>query len=320
MAKNHRGREPVVRVNDITREEWLEYRRGGIGGSDAATIVGLNPWNSPYSLFCDKMGALPEKEDNEAMRQGRDFEQYVADRWMERTGKVCRRNNTMWRSTRWPWMLADIDREVVGENAGLECKTTSVYAHWDFAAGEINPSYYVQCQHYMAVMGFDRMYLAVLVLNRGFYDFVIERDDTDIAELAAQEGEFWRRIENEDPPPIDGSEPTQKALRALYPEAENDLAIELPCEAGGELERLRQMQDAIKELKAECDAIKNQIMGQMGEAAFAVTPKHTCSWVVRRHKTLDASQLKADHPELYKKYTKTTESRVFSVAKNKEVT
>lgn len=320
MARNYNGREPVVRVNDITREQWLEYRRSGIGGSDAATIVGLNPWNSLYSLFCDKMSALPQKEDNEAMRQGRDFEQYVADRWMERTGKVCRRNNTMWRSTRWPWMLADIDREVVGENAGLECKTTSVYARWDFSAGEISPSYYVQCQHYMAVMGFDRMYLAVLVLNRGFYDFVIERDDADIAELAAQEGAFWQRIENEDPPPIDGSEPTQRALRAMHPEAQNGLAIELPREAGGELQRLEQMQDAIKELQAECDAIKNQIMAQMGAAVLAVTPKHICSWGMRQRKALDTSRLKADHPELYKEYTKTTESRVFAVAKNKEVT
>ena len=177
-------KEKVVCVKDITHDEWLALRRTGIGGSDAATVVGLNPYSSPYYLFCDKRGELAEKEDTEAMRQGRDLEQYVADRWMERTGKKCKRNNYMWRSTKWPFMLADIDREVVGENAGLECKTTSVYNNNDFENGNIQDSYYVQCQHYMAVMGYDRMYLAVLVLNKGFYTYVIERDEEDISHLA----------------------------------------------------------------------------------------------------------------------------------------
>ena len=55
-AKKNARREAVVNVTTITREEWLEYRRSGIGGSDASTIVGLNPFSSPYYLFCDKMG------------------------------------------------------------------------------------------------------------------------------------------------------------------------------------------------------------------------------------------------------------------------
>lgn len=107
--------EKIVDVTKISHDEWLDTRRTGIGGSDSSTIVGLNPYNSPYALYLDKIGDCAEKPDNEAMRQGRDFEQYVADRWMEATGKKCRRNNFMWRSTRWPYMLADIDREIVGE-------------------------------------------------------------------------------------------------------------------------------------------------------------------------------------------------------------
>lgn len=311
--RNREGCQPVVKVTDITRQEWLKYRRTGIGGSDAATIVGLNPWSSPYYLFCDKMGALPEKEDSEAMRQGRDLEQYVADRWMERTGKTCRRNNYMWRSTRWPWMLADIDREIVGENAGLECKTTSVYNRYDLQGGEIPLTYYVQCQHYMAVMGFDRMYLAVLVLNKGFYDFVIERDQEEIEALAAAEEEFWERLRLEEPPPIDGSEATQNAIRAMYPQEDSGFEMVLPITVDEELERLESMQQLIKDLKNQCDGIKNRVMERMGDAALAVTKKRTCSWRTMRRKALDTNRLKAEHPELYKEYTKTTESRVFSV-------
>lgn len=319
MAKRNSGVcEPVVKVSDITREQWLEYRRTGIGGSDASTIVGLNPYSSPYYLFCDKMGALPEKDDTEAMRQGRDLEQYVADRWMERTGKTCRRNNYMWRSTRWPWMLADIDREIVGENAGLECKTTSPYNKHDFAGGEVPLTYYAQCQHYMAVMGFDRMYLAVLVLNRGFYDFVIDRDDDEIEALAAAEGEFWDLLRREEPPPIDGSEATQDALRLMYPEEDGRLSLNLPQSADRDLNRLVQLQGVIKDLKAECDAIKNEMMARMGDAALADTSSKRCSWVTRKKSSIDTKKLKQQFPEIYRQFEKTTEFRVFSVKNKKQ--
>lgn len=311
-------REQVVNVTTITREQWLEYRRSGIGGSDASTIVGLNPYSSPYYLFCDKMGALPEKEDNEAMRQGRDLEQYVANRWMERTGKRVKRNNTMWRSTVWPWMLADIDREVVGENAGLECKTTSVYNKHDFAGGEIPLTYYVQCQHYMAVMGFDRMYLAVLVLNRGFYDFVIERDEEEINSLAAAEGEFWDRLQREEPPELDGSDATMTALKQLYPEEDSGLELTLPSDTASELKQFQHIQEAITDLQSERDAIKARTMARMGEAALAVAQDMTCSWVTRRRTSVDTAALKKECPEIYRKYLKTTEYRVFSVRDRKE--
>lgn len=85
----------IVNCKEISREEWLEYRRAGIGGSDAAVIVGLNPWRSLSELYADKLGLLPDKEDNEQMRIGRDLEEYVARRFCEATGKKVRRNNWM---------------------------------------------------------------------------------------------------------------------------------------------------------------------------------------------------------------------------------
>ena len=237
---------------------------------------------------------------------------------MERTGKRVKRNNTMWRSTIWPWMLADIDREVVGENAGLECKTTSLYNKHDFAGGEIPLTYYVQCQHYMAVMGFDRMYLAVLVLNRGFYDFVIERDEGEIDTLAAAEGEFWERLVNEEPPPLDGSDATMDALKAMHPREDSGLALRLPDEAENDLAQFLHLQEFILDLQAERDAIKARTMAQMGQAALATTRSKACSWVTRKRTGLDTAALKRDYPGVYKQYLKTTEYRVFSVKERKE--
>ena len=104
----------------MDRAKWLEDRRKSIGGSDAAAIIRLNPYATPYMVWADKTGRLPEQEDNEAMRQGRDLEDYVASRWMEKTGKKVRKRNGIIRNPKYPFAHANIDRWVIGENAGLE--------------------------------------------------------------------------------------------------------------------------------------------------------------------------------------------------------
>ncbi len=107
---------------NMTHEEWLQRRKTGIGGSDAGAICGLNPYVSPMGVYLDKISTETTDLDNEAMRQGRDLEEYVARRFMEATGLKVRRSNMMYRNSRYPFMLADVDRFIVGEDAGLECK------------------------------------------------------------------------------------------------------------------------------------------------------------------------------------------------------
>ena len=82
-------KQNLIRVSTkgMAREAWLEARRGSLGGSDAAAVLGVNPYASPYSLWAEKTGRVPEKPDNEAMRLGRDLEDYVVRRWQEKTGK-----------------------------------------------------------------------------------------------------------------------------------------------------------------------------------------------------------------------------------------
>ena len=83
----------LAKTLDMPREQWLELRRQGIGGSDAAAIVGLDRYRSPFDVYADKLGLKKEQPDNEAMRQGRDLEEYVASRFCEQTGKKVRRRN-----------------------------------------------------------------------------------------------------------------------------------------------------------------------------------------------------------------------------------
>lgn len=311
-------RRKVCRVTDITHEQWLEYRRTGIGGSDAATIVGLNQYSSLYTLYNDKLGLIPAKEDNEAMRQGRDFEDYVSRRWMEATGKKVRRNCYMWRNDEHPFMIADIDREVVGENAGLECKTTSAYNKADLEGGEVPLTYYVQCQHYMAVMGFDRMYLAVLVLGVGFYRFTIDRDESEISALIEQEQAFWHLVETKTPPPVDGSDSTADTLAALYP-AETvcgRVALSGACAALlADIEAMKAEQDA---LGRSISKAKAQIQLEIGDAEGGQCDGWRVSWKAQTRNSIDGAALKRDYPEIYQKYSKTTTSRVFRLTKVKE--
>lgn len=129
----------TISTSGMSREEWLRLRKSGIRGSNAGAVCGLNPYASPMSVFRDKVSEGVEAEDNESMRQGRDLEGYVARRFMEATGLKVRRSNQMYRSQEHPFMIADVDRIVVGENAGLECKTPSPTAPASGRTGKSRP-------------------------------------------------------------------------------------------------------------------------------------------------------------------------------------
>ena len=133
----------------MSRSAWLEARRAGIGGSDAAAILGASPWATPLSVWTDKQGLTEEKPDTIAMRFGRDAEEIVAHWFAEDTGKTVARCNAILQHPEHPFMLANIDRQILGERAGLECKTTSAYNRTGFVGGSIPPYFYWQCMYYL---------------------------------------------------------------------------------------------------------------------------------------------------------------------------
>ena len=153
----------LVSTLNMEHSTWLKYRRKGVGGSDAGSICGLNPYSTAIAVFQDKVQQLPEKEDNESMRQGRDLEEYVARRFMEETGKKVRRANAIFYKEEQPFMLANVDRLIVGENAGLECKTASAYSADKWKDGHIPESYGCdrgRCLVYRLCDSWKRIYLA----------------------------------------------------------------------------------------------------------------------------------------------------------------
>ena len=301
----------MVSTAQMPRGEWLELRRTGIGGSDAAAIVGLNAYATPYTVYLDKLGLLPEKEDTEAMRQGRDLEEYVARRFMEKTGKKVRRCNYMIRNPRYPFALADIDFRIVSENAGLECKTTSTLDLAQFNGVEFPGKYYGQCVHYLAVTGADRWYLAVLVLGRGFFVFTLERDEAEIAALMEAEGQFWHRVEERNPPSVTGHDADTEAVGTIWADSANDETVDLL-----DMEPLFRQLGSLEESLAITTALKNQtvnkIKARMQTAGSGVCGPYSCTWKTQQRRSLDMDALREDFPDIpFDDYMRVTKSRPF---------
>lgn len=301
----------------MSRDEWLLHRQKHIGGSDAAAIVGLSPWCSPYTVWADKLGKIPAKEPNEATRQGTDLEDYVARRFMEATGKKVRRENAILINPAYPFAHANVDRLVVGEDAGFEAKTTQALNMKKFKNGEFPDTYYTQCVHYMMVTGAKKWYLAVLVLGRDFLTFEIERDEDEIAALAEAEKNFWGCVERNEPPMADGSASTTDTITALYPE-NCDSTVDLVAYERY-MEQYMAISKQIKDLTTAKDEAANRIKAFMGEAARGTGMAYRVSWTAQERSTFDTKRFIADHPDInMDPYFKTSTYRTFKVTETKK--
>ena len=213
----------IADTKKMTHDEWAALRKSSIGGSDSAICVNMNPYSDLLTLYADKMGMSKEKETSEAMRLGTDLEAYVAERFMEKTGKKVRNDFAMYADDEYDYLTANIDRKVVGENACLECKTMGSFNGYNLEAGEIPSHYYCQVQHYCMVMGYDMAYLAILVLQRGLYVIEVKRDDDFIKSLREAETAFWTQyIMQRRMPDADGSDSSLETLKQIYPKGYKD--------------------------------------------------------------------------------------------------
>lgn len=301
---------------NMSHEEWLRHRKNAIGGSDAATVVGLNPYGSLYELWADKLGLIPPKEENEAMRIGHDLEEYVAKRFTEATGKKVRRKNAIIYNDDVPFAHANVDRLIVGEDAGLECKTTSVLNMKRFRDGEYPPNYYVQCQHYMMVTGKPKWYLAVLILGREFKWFEIARNEEDIEALSTAERDFWQLVESRTEPPVDSSKSCSDTLGVIYSDSRPD-TIDISAYRM-ELLRREKLTAKIKEFETERDAIDNELKAFMCEAETGETNGYKVTWKPQTRRTFDAKRFAADNPDIdLSGYYKESTTRVFKIKEDK---
>ncbi|WP_321872992.1 YqaJ viral recombinase family nuclease [Burkholderia ubonensis] len=300
----------LVKTQDLSRDDWLSVRRTGIGGSDAAATVGLNPYTSALELWMEKTGradSLPHADPNDTTSPtywGTLLEPIVAASYTKQTGNRVRRVNAVLRHPTIPWMLANLDREIVGvpDVQILECKTAGEFGSRLWRGGV--PEYVqIQVQHQLAVTGKQAAHVAVLLCGQALEVHRIERDDALIGRLIELEARFWRFVKSDTPPPADGSESADRALRHLYPgnggtvDFSNDRLL---SSTFADLVAVRAEIEARQTIEA---TLKQQIQQAMGDATRAVFETGSVSFKRSKDSSkIDLARLLADHPTFETQY------------------
>jgi putative phage-type endonuclease len=263
----------------MDREQFLAARMDGIGGSDAAAALGLSSFKTTFELWLEKTGQLPavDLDDVERIRFGKLMEAPIADEYEHRNNVKLRRRNQILRNPAYPWMLANIDRQIEGQRCGLEIKNVDGMAYrmgdWgEPGSDEIPEPYLLQCLHYLVVTGFDEWRLAACIGGNRLETFVIHRDHELEEMLIDGEHEFWQRVQTRQAPEPDyAHETTVKVLKRLYPGTDGS-----EIQFGPDIEQwhtVKQQADALaKRYSDVSEGAKNHLLIAMGEAAIARLP------------------------------------------------
>ncbi|TWR95468.1 YqaJ viral recombinase family nuclease [Pseudomonas saxonica] len=315
----------LVGTKQLPREDWLAVRKQGIGSSDAAAAVGLNPYKSQLELWLEKTGrdtSLPklDPQDEESPAYwGNILEPIVATHYTQRTGNRVRRVNAVLQhpDPQMPWMLANIDREVIGTDSVqiLECKTAGINGArlWKEGVPE-----YVQLQvmHQLAVTGKQAADVAVLLGGQHLEIHRIERDESLIARLVDLERLFWDYVVSDTPPLADGTDSAAAALRCLYPEDNGQtLDFSQHKELASTYLELKSVRQSIAQQETREAQLKQVLQQAMGAATRVEFAEGYISWKKSKDSNmLDVEQMLKDKPYLQARYPKIkTGSRRFLI-------
>lgn len=308
----------IYDTKDMTKEEWLEKRKIGIGGSDASAVIGLSPYKKPISVYLDKVYDIKASADdmmyeakNYKMELGNKLEEFVAREFTLKTGKKVRNINGILQNPKYPFAIANIDRAIVGEKAILECKVTNSYSKKDWI-DSVPLHVQIQVEHYLAVTGATHAYVAALIGNEELRIHKITRDEETIDVIMAMEECFHREfIKGEKIPPPDGSNDYSTFTKEKYKMGKSESIVMYSFDK--KLKRHDEIVKLIKELEIEKKAIEQEIQLSMGNYEVAYVGDRKITWKNQRKSRIDTKKLKEDYPELVEKYTYYTDVRVFRI-------
>ena len=329
--------EVIVDTAGLSNDDWLNYRRQGIGGSDAAVLLGQSPWSTRRNLYYNKVGIKPivDEEDNFVAKEvGHLLEPLVAEIFQKKTGYKVYKDTNMYRHPDYPFMLVNLDYLVElpdGRIAILECKTGSVYNVDKWKDGKVPANYETQCRHEMAVMGIDICFIARLLGNSddGFGFVQIDRDEDLEQDLIQVEEDFWQHVIDCEVPSLEG-EDGELAIETLrkYVAANTSVpSVKISPFYAKTLREIKELQEeksetekAVKNLDARIKTMYVPIIDEMGSAIQGECTGSDGSRFVVSYKptirtTVDATKLKTEEPTVYERFVKQSESRRFSIAK-----
>ena len=279
----------VVPDEEQVRKEWLERRRTGLGGSDAAAVLGLSAWKSPLALWAEKSGLVeePNLDELEWIEWGRVLEEPIAAKYVRVTGRklIDHGRHALRVSAERPWMHCTIDREIVPIDergpGDLSIKNAGAYKARDWEEEPPLP-YQVQIMHELAVTGMQWASFAVLIGGNRFHWCDLGRNERFISYLIEKEEEFWDRVTRGEPPAADASDSTREVLMRLYPR-DTGASRDLPPEASGWLERRRALKAEEKRIQGELQEVENLIKAAIGDASIGLVDGIPCvSWKHQR--------------------------------------
>ena len=307
----------LVRTSDLSHDEWLEARKLGITGTDLGGLTGISKYSTPIKVYLDKTGELEPIDDNEAMYWGRVMEDVIAKEFQSRNKVKVNKVNAILKHPEYEWALGNIDRLITneaGEKGILEIKTVSEYIKISWDGEEVPPQYMVQLQWYMFVTGTTFGYFAALIGGNKYVQKYVERDDELINMLLDIAKDFWENnLIKKVPPLVDGSEASTELLKSLYPESEAGAEVQLPDEAIELIEKRRELKAKSKELDVEIADCENKLKDLLKDKEIGIINDFKVIWKSQSRTSIDTKKLKAEEPELFKKYSKTSLYRKFDI-------
>lgn len=320
--------QAVVVAEHPGREEWLELRKRGVGGSDVAAILGLDPYTSNVACWASKLNKVTDTSDTESAAWGRRLEAVVAEEAAERLGLTLHDpQGALLAHPEHPWMLATPDRiaEKDGQVGVLEVKTTSAYLADDWSDGATPDRAALQLHHYLAVTGHRVGWIAALIGGQRLEVREVEYNPALGESLIAAEADFWHLVETGVmPAPLDGSGSTSDTLAALFAQIDRADECHLPPEAYALWSDLLEAKAAVGESKAEADRLANELKALLlaeGAEVGLLGGQKAVSWKTQTTRRVAVSKVKDAHPDdWFDRFGEETESRVFRTHTMKEET
>jgi putative phage-type endonuclease len=288
------------------REQWLENRRKGIGGSDAAAVLGLSKWKTPLQVYQEKRGEIGGQEDNEAMLWGRVLEPAVRQQYAERTGRVVRIPEGILTHPDHPFMLANVDG-VTDDGRLVEIKTARTpIGFGEPGTDEVPQAYLIQVQHYLTVTELSIADLAVLIGGSDYRQYEIPADAELQGMIIEGEAAFWKHVEDGIPPePISFADMQQR-----YGRSSTSAKVIAGREIVEAVELLRKIKEANKAGELAEEEQKAIIMKALGEADTLIDDSGNilCTWkAAKPAQRFDAKAFQVVHPDLYAQFLKVGE-------------
>lgn len=291
----------------LTPQQRIE-RRAGLGASDAAAAIGLSKWQTPLQLYLEKIGQAPPDKDEDALHLeiGSALEPMIIERFARKQRIQVIDRQRKFVDPTWEKRWATADGIAANDGAWVEAKSVGIAdpTEWgdELEDGAVPMIYYIQNQHSLACSGAPYAWLPVVMLNRQFRIYRIQRDEELIALMTKQEREFMRLVEARiPPPPVDLDD-----AKLMWPSHRENKRVDADEQMAGVVAALKDSKVRAKALEEAQEDMKLRIQKHMGDAAELVfCGKTICTWKqAKASQKFDEDRFATDQPVLYRQYLK----------------